>query len=130
MSRWMPFLAVAVFAAHDCGNPISGRVCTLVGCLDGLTVRFSPLSTVPYKLTVTVAGDPPTRVVDCSNLANCQGYPFFPGVSAALVTITVTTAGGSHSYVVAPQYQTTRPNGPDCPPECKQATVTLDPPTS
>ncbi len=130
MSRWMPFLAVAVLAAHECGNPFSGHACTLVGCMGGLTVRFSPLSTIPYKVAVTIAGDTTTRVVDCSNLANCQGYPFFPGVSAAQVTITVISAGGSHSYVVSPQYQTSRPNGPDCPPGCTQATVTLDPPTS
>ena len=114
-----------------CGALAPGA-CTLIGCQDGLMVQ---LATVPsgdfrVELRATSPTSQPVYVFVCGSNTSCQHGVFFPGYGEdqAFVTV-VTSAGARTTEVTGIRYRLTRPNGPNCPPECRQATVAADVPS-
>jgi hypothetical protein len=99
-------------------------LCTLVGCDSGLGVVFTQAPTVPYRVEVFSREDAPHYVFDCANPSQCDDARFID-YTPALVTIRVTTAAGTREQTVRPEYDIDRPNGPNCEPTCKWATVTV-----
>lgn len=99
-----------------------------MGCVDGLGVELEGMVPEAYRIEA-VAADGQTLAGDCPNgeaMVNCgRQQVFFEAFAPEEVTITVTWDGGSASETYRPDYQTVLPNGPGCPPECKQATVEL-----
>jgi hypothetical protein len=49
----------------------------------------------------------------------------FPDFTPASVSIRVSTGTQTTEVTRQPIYEVTRPNGPACPPECRNARVTL-----
>ncbi|HEU4883618.1 MAG TPA: hypothetical protein VFT45_15265 [Longimicrobium sp.] len=97
--------------------------CTLIGCEDGLSVRFSRPPVGAFVLVATVPNDPAIVAIDCADAASCP--LMFPGLVAEQVTLRLTTAEGTITQQFQPRYEEAYPNGRRCGPACRQATVTL-----
>ena len=119
--RWV--LALSVAAAMACsGNTEPVRVCTLIGCNDGLNVVVNASLQQDYTVTVTSGGQT-LHTFSCRAGQPCQA--FVENKTPATVTVGVATAMGPVSKEFTPEYRVNKPNGPDCPPDCRQATVTV-----
>jgi hypothetical protein len=122
-------MAFLVAAAGLAGCNFLG--CTLIGCQDGLTVQLSaaPDAAFRVELRVTSPTSQPAYVYECENASQCAQGVFFPDFGGDHVFITVATATSARTTEISRiAYRVTRPNGPNCPPTCRQATVTADVP--
>ena len=129
-----------------------GRACTLIGCLDSFSIRpTDPASLAPgaYEFQLVIDG----RSITCST-----GVPVTDAVDACEnrgtgpLTVVLTppdriqdiTVSGSPSTVAItivrdgqvvvskifkPSYRESQPNGPDCPPICRNAEAVLELPS-
>jgi hypothetical protein len=94
----------------------------MIGCSDGITVVVEDAPPAPYTVEV-VLPDGTSRTARCEPAHACDAGLFVEGVTAEQMTVRVTGGAGSSSQVVRPSYETSQPNGPGCPPICKQARV-------
>ena len=101
-------------------------MCTLIGCQSGLTVALTSQPAVPYRVEAYTIGDGPRFVRECPGTAACPIFfqDFTPG--HVFLDVVVGSATATHERNVT--YTVSRPNGPGCDPECRQATVTVSPP--
>jgi len=98
------------------------RVCTLIGCESGLNVVVN--SSLQQDFTVTVSsGGQVLQTFTCTAGQNCAA--FVSNQTPTQVKVQVATPMGPVAKDFTPEYKVTRPNGPDCPPDCKQGTVTV-----
>jgi hypothetical protein len=97
--------------------------CTLIGCDDGLSVRFSRPPAGAFRLEATVPSDPTVQAIDCTDASTC--LLMFPDLVAEQVTLRLITAQGTVTQQVQPRYEDVYPNGRGCGPACRQATVTF-----
>lgn len=112
---------VACAIVGSCSDPGGVEECTLIGCVNGLWVKFD--QTPPPGTVVTlVLGSTPWRVT-CGADANCSQGIFFSGLRVDYVLIRVTIGGNSTDYERRPEYVETTPNGPTCEPTCFNAVV-------
>ena len=103
------------------GTDPSAIACTEIGCSDGLAVELERVGAA----TIELVEDGVTRhSFECSAGAACR--TFVPGYTPARVEIVMRQGDTSRRHTVQPGYTINRPNGPDCPPVCRQATVTVD----
>jgi len=120
----MPVAAALLLLLAACSeSEPTGIECSGVGCANGLQVNFNrvpPLGTV----VILEFGQTPWRV-ECGTDADCSNGLFFEGLLVDYVAVRVTTAEGGILHELRPEYVETRPNGPDCPPTCWNATVTV-----
>ncbi|HVF59584.1 MAG TPA: hypothetical protein VNJ70_07235 [Thermoanaerobaculia bacterium] len=98
------------------------KACTMIGCSDGITVVVENAPAPPYTVEV-ILPDGTSRTSRCEAAPGCDAGLFFEGVTAEELTVRVTAGAGSSSEVVHPTYHVVQPNGPGCPPICKQARV-------
>jgi hypothetical protein len=104
------------------GNQEPQRVCTLIGCNDGLNVTVT--SSLQQDISVTVkSGAQTLHTFTCSAGQPCMA--FLDNQTPANVTVQIATSAGTISRDYTPEYKVSRPNGPGCDPECRQATVTV-----
>jgi hypothetical protein len=108
----------------SCSDP--GRVCTLIGCQSGLTVALTSQPAGAYSVEVYTTGDGPRFVHQCSGTGTCQ--IFFPSFTPSHVFVDVVVGSATATHERNVTYTVSRPNGPGCDPECRQATVTVSPP--
>lgn len=119
----MRALLVGCVALLGCAGNQEPRACTLIGCNDGLNVTV--VSTLQQNLTVTVkSGAETLHTFTCTSGQQCMA--FIENKTPANVTVQVGWVGGTVSRDFAPEYKVSRPNGPGCDPECRQATVTVN----
>lgn len=119
--------AVWLATLSSCSAVLGTRDCTLIGCESGVTVHLELRPTLAFRVEVFARSpdQQPAYVFECPNAGQCGQDIFFPGLIADRLFIRVTTAAGSRlTEIVQVQYQSSRPNGPDCDPDCRQATVT------
>jgi hypothetical protein len=103
-------------------EPEPQQICTLIGCNDGLSVQVT--SAVTQSITVTVrANNQVLRTFRCDPGNPCAS--FIENQMPASVSVTVEAPGGTVNRAYTPEYRTARPNGPNCPPACRQATITV-----
>jgi hypothetical protein len=122
MTKLAALMLVAVTACASSEPDEGPRVCTMIGCSNGLSIVVN--STVQQDLTVTVlSGEQTLHSFTCRAGQPCQ--TFLENQTPMNVTVRVTSSAGTVSREYAPEYRMNRPNGPDCPPECRQATVTM-----
>ncbi len=135
--RLLPLFVFALAACAQLSPQPPGQMCTLIGCIETLTVEFQGAlpsdflveATTPDGSSVQVhcidgqAEESATFSGMCSE-NSVSFYDFAPDE----VTITVTWDGGEFSQTVRPNYTISYPNGPDCPPGCKAGTVQLQMP--
>lgn len=100
------------------------RACTLIGCENGLAIEVN--HSLPQSFTVNVrVGTQTIHAFRCDPGQRCQA--FVREQTPDEVTVIIDAGGGQPpvSRAYRPEYRINEPNGPDCPPACKQATVTL-----
>ena len=117
-------ITLVLVAAFGSGCDVVGPgACTLIGCT-GLVVEVTgaPGST-PVTVVVTAA-DGSTRSTTCTSPTGTCPVSF-PDFTPASVTIRVVTDTQTTAVTKQPMYGATRPNGPACPPECRNARVTV-----
>jgi hypothetical protein len=105
------------------------RACTEMGCYSGLTIQLQGTIPEAFAVEVSIPGDEPVRV-ECPQGGDplyCESDRLFLAERTPEV-LTVRVSWEDNDVVASfqPNYETVRPNGPDCPPECRQAEVTLD----
>ena len=120
---------LALVITSACGIITPGDSCTLIGCNSGLTVHLNAKPAGTYKVEVfpLSSNQQPAYVYECSDTASCQQDIFFAGLIVSHPFVRVTTSVGTKTVeILTVNYVTSRPNGPSCDPECKQATVNVD----
>jgi len=124
MKRTMSAALVALLAG--CTGSLD-QVCTLLACENGLTVNLTQAPAGAYSIEVftAAAANGPHYIFQCASAANCGTTTFFAEFTPANVVVRVTTQAGTREESVTPGYQQVRPNGPNCGPECKQASITV-----
>lgn len=115
--------------------------CTLVGCSDTLSVSLQGqlLRDFTVEVVSEEVGVRQVRRVHCidgvkqdesgaSRVDDSDCFPsavVFTDLAPAQATVTVEWEGGRVSDTVQPKYQVERPNGPNCPGECRVGGVVL-----
>lgn len=115
----------ALLASALASGCIGGGECTAIGCADGVNVEWSG-ATMRERGTLVLDGQ--TLAFDCSaTTAAVWCTPTGLRLMRTPVTlrVEVITDRGVRSGSFTPQYTTSRPNGPDCDPVCRGATVTV-----
>ncbi len=115
---------VTVAGSTGCDGSVD-VACTEIGCSDGLAVVVHGSSGVQYDVEASATGGE-TRTGSCAIDASGSCLVFFYGFLPDEVTVAVTGGGRQMSVTLQPAYEDVQPNGPDCPPTCRQATVTID----
>jgi hypothetical protein len=132
-SRSRAFLAAVLAAACNALGTGEGPICTDIGCTSGITVHLPALPSGPYEVEILVGGTGSgglSYAYECVGGPSCQQDVFFPELVLDRIIVRVTTPAGSRLTEIAnPMYVTARPNGPNCPPVCRQARVTADLPS-
>lgn len=106
-------------AGTDAPAPPRGPVmCTQIGCSDGLNVELDGF-TEEVELELAAGGE--TRTVTCQPPGPC--HHFVPDFTPEEVTATVFLPDREEERTFTPEYREERPNGPDCPPVCRQARI-------
>ena len=96
--------------------------CTLIGCT-GLVVEVTGAPGQALVTIVVTAPDGSTRSTTCTSATGTCPVSF-PDFTPTSVTIRVVTGTRTTEETRQPSYDVTRPNGPACPPECRNARVT------
>ena len=122
---------LVLLATTACGVISSNdeKVCTLIGCNSGLTVHLNTKPAGTYKVEVfpLSPNQQPAYVYECSNVSSCQQDIFFASLIVSHPFVRITTSAGTKTVEIPTvNYVTSRPNGPGCDPECRQATVNVD----
>jgi len=120
-------LGIAALVALLASCDLSGRqqVCTLIGCDSGIRVVLTAPPTVPYRVEAYVPGSGARQVRECSAGGACNIT--FAGFTPVEVSIEIITAADTLRRDAVPVYVVSRPNGADCEPECRNATITVSP---
>jgi hypothetical protein len=132
VNRTVPFQLVGIASLiAGCDTLGIARACTEIGCRSGLQVNFNAPAARVVRVEIRVygPGSQPVLVYDCTTSPGCSNGAFFPDFSASAASITVVTVSGSQTTNMEIEYTVTRPNGPDCPPECSNATVVVGVPS-
>jgi len=117
------FLGLVALPLLSACDPITGQVCTLVGCDDQLVVNVEGAFDSSFTVRMSFPGSAPVEAA-CSE-GSCMVVS--GGAAPSEVTIEVLDDSGAVVYTAtaSPEYQVFEPNGPDCPPSCLQAELTL-----
>ena len=121
LARLVVIGATAIMA---CGRADVTIPCPLLACESGVTIHLSSAPNGPFRIDITPLS--PISVVysiDCNAAARCGQDVFFPGLVADRFTITVTVGSTTQKTDVTAEHTSFRPNGPNCPPDCRKATV-------
>ena len=112
--------ALAPLALATCLISTGDDPCTLIGCSDGLGVRVTGVTEGTATIEIRgLAGAPETRT--CTGPDHCAIGIFLEDQMPEQVTVTVTVGDRVQTMEADPVYRTSRPNGPSCEPECRQA---------
>jgi hypothetical protein len=111
-----------------CDGPL--EVCTLIGCSSGLAVNLSSAPVGAFSVEIlpdAPIGNPPTYRVECGGSApECGAQVFFPDLIIERAQVRIVTTLGTVTHPIGPvQYGTAYPNGRQCSPACRRATVTV-----
>ena len=114
-------LLVAAFGSACDG--VGPTACTLIGCT-GLVVEVTGAPGQTPVTVVVTAPDGSTRSATCTSTTGTCPVSF-PDFTPASITIRVVTGNQTTEVTRQPMYEVSRPNGPACPPECRNARVTV-----
>jgi hypothetical protein len=122
-----------------------GRQCTEAGCFDGFRLEFAPGFRAPGDFTFVL--ESPSGVISCaasigSTLEQAPGGDcVLEGDERGIVQLTASNKHPVDVELVVSRddeeimrvplelnYETNRPNGPNCPPSCREAAARVDVP--
>jgi hypothetical protein len=119
-------LAVLISSGCEESGIGGGRVCTEIGCDDGVTVQLSEER--PDSLSLTIFLDEHSEAFDsviCTEqVSSCVIRA--GGITPEKVTVEVKWSNEEFRQTFYPEYESFQPNGPNCPPECRMATIDID----
>lgn len=118
-------LTAACVAAAACSGLGPDGDCTLIGCSSGLEVQLPSVPAGPYRVEAFVREGGSRYVLECPGAAECGGRAFFADFTPEAVQVRGTTPAGLVTQSFRPSYTAHRPNGADCPPVCRTATVQM-----
>ena len=98
------------------------RACTRIGCESGLGIRVEG-ATGPVRIELDTGEGAEVREAECAPDRPCVA--FFPGRTPDSATVRVVAGPRVVTRELRPEYERVRPNGPGCPPVCRQATVVV-----
>src|SRR5688500_3581957 len=98
--RLRSFLFTATAVLAGC-NPFAA--CTLIGCHNGLVVRFNQAPVGAFRIEASVPNDPTQYAIDCADAATCE--MLFPNLVAEQVTVRVITPQGTRTQQFQPRYE-------------------------
>lgn len=109
------------------------RVCTQMGCSDDMVnVAFPDLKPGTHKILIRAdstiiektceAGEEVTRLDEKTDTVMHSGGPCSLSFHGKFESVQIAVDGKSLGTFY-PEYRSVRPNGPDCPPECIQASL-------
>lgn len=113
------FWAAWLLPGCSLGEPVT---CSGIECANALVVDLD--GAVPSSYTIEARAANETRRFTCTAASLCN-EAVFDDFTPTEVTIRVTWSGGSMEQVATPKYDLVQPNGPDCPPICRRAVVTI-----
>lgn len=125
---------LAALAACAPAAPEEPQACTLMGCVNTLRIEITNAPAMPYWVTVRADGQEfylaCEEGVDTSGLQgemDCENgiftlFDFAPEAAS----IEIGWAAGGLTIDAIPEYETFRPNGPDCEPECRNGLVKVE----
>jgi hypothetical protein len=117
-------ITLVLVAAFGSGCGVVGpSACTLIGCT-GLLVEVTGAPGLTPVTVVVTAPDGSMRSATCTGATGTCPVSFFDFTPAS-ITIRVSTGSQTTEVTRQPMYEVTRPNGPSCPPECRNARVTV-----
>lgn len=115
--------ATAAVLLASC-NPLA-QSCTLIGCENGVTVRFATEPAGAFRVEAWSELRVAPQVFECAAAESCPSA-FFPGFQGHDVVVRVITAERTRTQeFTGVQYEPQYPNGPDCGAVCEQASVTV-----
>ena len=125
--RWLAGLVGLVVSASGCGLFTDGEYCTLIGCVSGLHVELEGATDGPVRVVVTLP-DGTMLEERCEGGPQCLFGIVFEGVTATSVVVDVYLGLDEPArFVEQLTYNEYFPNGEDCGPPCRLATVRLAP---
>lgn len=98
--------------------------CTLIGCEGGLRIQLGEPTADRASARATLP-DGTVLETACSGPLQCSAGLFFANVTAPSALLEVEIDGEVRTRQVELTYIEARPNGPDCPPPCPIAMVSL-----
>ena len=129
LARLACVACVTLSSTSACSSITIG--CTKIGCESGTTVHLASLPSGPFRIELRAG--PPTGVAyvfECTDTASCRQDVFFPGMIADHFWVTVRAGAATRTTeIITVTYTVTRPNGPNCEPECRTALVTAQIPS-
>jgi hypothetical protein len=106
--------------------PPPQQACTRIGCEDGWSVELAGATALPATYTIRVIVDGTVVASrECSAAQPCGDRVFLAGVTAAQADLEIIGGAAPLRWTVTPEYSTLQPNGPGCPPTCRQARVAV-----
>lgn len=126
-ARSFALAIIACIGANACGSVVRPKACTEIGCQSGLAVHLETMPVGAYRVEVlTAAGVAGPHVYECAGGASCLKDVFFATYSETSASVRVTTALGVRTTQFSGiAYVILNPNGDECPPVCKQGSVTV-----
>jgi hypothetical protein len=141
--RFLPFFVVLAVVPMACGRPpidmlppppsappAAGdpapppQACTRIGCEHGWSVELTGAAALPATYTIRVIVDGGVVASrQCSPAEPCGEQVFLAGVTADEAVLEIVGGPVPLRWTVTPEYSLVQPNGPDCPPTCRQARV-------
>ena len=123
MRRFAVFAAIVLTLA--CKRDTE-RACTLIGCLNTLTVEVQNAPPGPITVQAVPIGTPDTvHTATCPGDGGCTNAVYFVDFAPVHVHLKVITIAGTREWDVRPSFLTSQPNGPGCPEICRSGTVRL-----
>ena len=102
------------------------RVCTEIGCSDGISLRIS--GERPDTISISIKKNQETELIGSGQCTepdqSCR--LFVQGETPESITVEIGWEGEAFKDTFIPQYEEFQPNGPDCPPTCSVATVEIN----
>ena len=119
-NRIATILLAGLAAACSSTNAPDERMCTLIGCSSGLSIAIEGPADGPF--TIEASDGSVMETFACPAGARCERATF-DEFTPEQVTVRVIAGGDTATTTSTPTYTTLQPNGPGCPPTCRQATV-------
>lgn len=128
------FALLLLLAACAPSAPEEPQACTLMGCIDTLEIRVINPPDLPYWVTVRADGqefliacEEETEASEATMGTDCENGVFtLFEFSPEMVSVEIGWAAGGIIIDATPEYETFRPNGPGCEPECRSGVVTVE----
>lgn len=112
---------LVLFAVASCDE----RACTEIGCVNGLVMSFELEESTQAEITF-ISGQNTSELVCGGVQSNCMNTEVFDDFTVEEMHVKLYKDSILiNEYTQEISYETTRPNGEKCDPECRQATVTI-----